>query len=172
MTELETPPKLHPVHGRVRSLHRKSKTGSEHGLPKPTVTEIRISTGGVDGDFNRYRHEEQHDEPKQAVLLLPVETIRSLNAEGWPLHEGDVGENLTTEGVPYEEFHPGDKFRAGEAVLEVSKPCVPCTNLYLLPYVGEKKGPEFLKTMLNRRGWYASVIQEGRVRAGDAIERA
>lgn len=159
------------VHGRVRSLHRKPETGSEHGLPKPTARALHITHAGVEGDFNRYRHEEQHDEPNQAVLFMPVETIRSLNSEGWPIREGDIGENITTEGIPYDDFHPGDKFRAGESVLEVSKPCVPCTNLYLLPYVGEAKGPGFLKTMLGRRGWYASVVREGWVRTGDAIER-
>jgi MOSC domain-containing protein YiiM len=160
------------IHGRVRSLHRKPRTGSEHGLPKPTVESIRIVAEGVQGDFNRYRHEEQHDEPAQAVLLMPVEMIRTLNAEGWPLAEGDIGENVTTEGIPYDAFRPGDRFRVGEAVLEVSKPCVPCTNLYLLPYVGPSKGPLFLKTMLDRRGWYASVVQDGWVHQGDVVERA
>jgi MOSC domain-containing protein YiiM len=169
-TEAGSPRQI--IHGRVRSLHRKPETGAEHGLPKPAVMEIRIGTGGVEGDFNRYRHEEQHDEPNQAVLLMPIEMIRTLNSEGWPIHEGDFGENVTTEGIPYEEFHPGDRFRVGEAVVEVTKPCVPCTNLYLLPYIGEKKGPGFLKTMVDRRGWYASVVHEGRVRAGDRIERA
>jgi MOSC domain-containing protein YiiM len=168
----ENPSARAPVHGRVRSLHRKPKTHSEHGLPKPAVDSFRIVAGGVVGDFNRYRHEEQHDEPAQAVLLMPVEMIRTLNGEGWPIREGDIGENVTTEGIPYGDFHPGDRFQVGEAVLEVSKPCVPCTNLYLLPYVGETKGPGFLKRMLHRRGWYASVVRGGLVRAGDTIVRA
>jgi MOSC domain-containing protein YiiM len=162
---------LRAVHGRVRSLHRKPETRSEHGLPKPTVPEIRVTTAGVEGDFNRYRHEDQHDEPMQAVLLMPVEVIRGLNSEGWPIAEGDVGENITTEGIPNSEFHPGDRFRVGDSVLEVSKPCTPCTNLELLPYVGKEKGPTFLKTVFGRRGWYASVVREGRVRTGDRVER-
>lgn len=165
-------PNLRGLRGQVRSLHRKPETGSEHGLPKPSVFDLIVRRSGVEGDFNRYRHEEQHDEPNQAVLLMPVEMIRSLNTEGWPIREGDLGENITTEGIAYGEFHPGDRFRVGESVLEVSKPCDPCTNLYLLPYVGETKGPGFVKTMLHRRGWYAAVIREGRVRIGDAIERA
>jgi MOSC domain-containing protein YiiM len=172
MTFPQTRAGLTQVHGRVRSLHRKPETGSEHGLPKPEVPEVRILTGGVEGDFNRYRHEEQRDEPRQAVLLMPIEMIRTLVAEGWPIAEGDFGENVTTEGIPYEEFHPGDRFRVGEAIVEVSKPCDPCTNLYLLPYVGETKGPGFVKTMLHRRGWYASVVREGRIRTGDPISRA
>jgi MOSC domain-containing protein YiiM len=159
------------LHGRVRSLHRKPETGTEHGLPKPPVPEILIVAGGVDGDFNRYRHEEQADEPNQAVLLMPIETIQELNSEGWPIREGDLGENVTTEGIPYDQFRPGDRFRAGEAVVQITKPCTPCTNLELLPYVGAEKGPAFLKTMLGRRGWYASVIREGRVRTGDPVRR-
>ena len=159
------------IQGRVRSLHRKPEVGQEHGLPKPTVPEIRIRNGGVEGDFNRYRHEEQHDEPEQAVMLMPVETIHALNLEGWPIREGDIGENITTQGVPYAEFRVGDRFRIGEAEIQISKPCTPCTNLELLPYVGKEKGPRFLKTMLHRRGWYARVVREGRVRSGDVIER-
>lgn len=163
-----TPPS---VRGRVRSLHRKPETGSEHGLPKPAVDQVRVLFGGVEGDFNRYRHEEQHDEPAQAILLMPIEMIHTVNSEGWPVREGDFGENVTTEGIPYAQFRPGDRFRLGEAVVQVSKACAPCTNLYLLPYVGEAKGPGFLRAMLHRRGWYASVIREGSIRSGDPIER-
>jgi MOSC domain-containing protein YiiM len=157
--------------GRVRSLHRKPETLGEHGLPKSAVEEILVTAAGVRDDFNRYRHEEQNDEPRQAVLLMTIEMIQTLNAEGWPVREGDIGENVTTEGIPYEQFHPGDRFRLGTAVLEVTKPCTPCTNLHLLPYVGDSRGPRFVKTMVDRRGWYASVVHEGRIHAGDAIER-
>lgn len=51
----------------------------------------------------------------------------------------------------------------------ITRPCDPCSNLYLLPYVGERRGPEFMKTMLQRRGWYARVLTPGRVRRGDPI---
>jgi MOSC domain-containing protein YiiM len=162
---------LAPVRGRVRSLHRKPETPAEHGLPKPSVPEVQLTRQGVAGDFNRYRHEEQNDEPAQAVLLMPIETIRTLNAEGWPVAEGDLGENVTTEGIPYGEFRPGDRFRVGDAILRVTKPCTPCTNLELLPYVQAAGGARFLKTMVDRRGWYAAVVREGRVRTGDPIER-
>ncbi|MFI5418816.1 MAG: MOSC domain-containing protein [Candidatus Lutacidiplasmatales archaeon] len=140
-------------------------------MPKPSVEELLVTAEGVQGDFNRYRHEEQHDEPNQAVMIMTVEMIRSLNADGWPLREGDIGENITTEGIPYGEFRPGDRFRLGSAVVEVTKPCTPCTNLYLLPYVGEREGPRFLKAMVDRRGWYASVVRDGRVRLRDPVER-
>jgi len=156
--------------GRVADLHRKPEVPGERGLPKPSVREAFVSFGGVAGDFNRYRHEEKQDDPVMALLIMPRETLVELDREGWPVRSGDLGENLTTEGIPYDALVPGRRFRAGEMEFEVSKACTPCDNLYQLPYVGPARGPEFLKTMLDRRGWYACVVREGRVRVGDRIE--
>jgi MOSC domain-containing protein YiiM len=158
-----------PSTGRVFELHRKPKTGTEHGLPKPATPEVRLTASGVVGDFNRYRHEERHDDPAMAILVLPMETIRELGDEGWPVRPGDLGENVTSEAIAYEDWRPGRKFRIGTAVISISKACVPCTNLYGLPYVGVARGPEFLKATLGRRGWYARVVGPGRVRTGDEI---
>lgn len=160
------------LRGRVVEVHLKPEVPGERGLPKRAVPEIRLREDGVEGDFNRYRHEERHDDPAMAVLLLPRETLAELNREGWPVRPGDLGENLTTEGIPPAEFRPGLTLEVGEAVVEISKPCEPCDNLYLLPYVGRSKGPEFVRTMLDRRGWYARVRRRGRVRAGDAVREA
>jgi MOSC domain-containing protein YiiM len=156
--------------GRVFQLHEKSEVEGEHGLPKPTVSHALVRPSGFSGDFNRYRHEEKKDDPAMAVLLIPRETLAELSQEGWPVRPGDLGENITTEGVEYDAFAPGRKFRAGEVTLEVTKACTPCENLFLLPYVGRERGPEFLRVMIDRRGWYARVLHEGRIRAGDRIE--
>jgi len=155
--------------GRVAEMHRKPERAGEHGLPKPSVAAARLTFAGVEGDFNRWRHETQHDDPGMAVLVLPRETIEQLNREGWPVRSGDLGENITTSGIAYEEFVPGRHFRAGEAVFEITKACTPCDNLYALPYVGTVRGPEFLQVMRGRRGWYARVVREGYVRAGDPL---
>jgi len=164
--------KRSPVSGRVFELHRKAEIAGEHGLPKPSVSEALVSRSGLRGDFNRYRHEEKKDDPAMALLLVPRETLSELSREGWPVRPGDLGENFTTEGIPYNAFTPGRRFRAGEVMFEISKACTPCDNLFLLPYVGPARGAEFLKVMLDRRGWYARVLHEGRVRAGDRIESA
>ena len=163
-------PRAERGHGQVFELHRKPEVSGEHGLPKPSVAEVFVSRSGVTGDFNRYRHEEKRDDPGMALLIMPRETLVELGREGWPVNTGDLGENITTEGIPYEGFSPGRRFRAGETVFEISKACTPCDNLYLLPYVGKTRGPEFLKVMHGRRGWYARVVREGTVRAGDPIE--
>ncbi len=157
-------------HGKVSALHRKAQVPGEHGLPKPAVDEVKIDPSGIVGDFNRFRHEERRDDPNMAVLLIPQETLDELNREGWPVRSGDLGENITTVGLAYAAFQPGTRVRVGSALLEVSKACEPCDNLYLLPYVGRERGPEFLRTMLGRRGWFARVLREGRVHAADPIE--
>ena len=133
------------------------------------VESASITKNGLDGDFNVYRHEELDDDPDSAVLLMPLEMLEELNREGWPIKPGDIGENITTTGIPYQDFAPGRRFAIGGAEVQVSRACDPCDNLFLLPYIGRERGPEFLKAMLGRRGWYARVTREGRVRKGDII---
>jgi MOSC domain-containing protein YiiM len=157
--------------GWVLQVNRKSQTPGERGLPKVAVPEAYVRTAGVEGDYNVYRHDVSHDDLGMAVLIVPSETLEGLRKEGWPVRPGDLGENVTSSGIPYDAFAPGRRFRVGGTLLEVSKPCTPCDNLYLLPYVGAVRGPEFVRTMIDRRGWYARVVKEGIVRPGDPIER-
>ena len=152
-------------------MSRKPHIPGQRGLPKVAIPEARVTRSGVDGDYNVYRHDVARDDPAMAILLMPIETLRELDREGWPVRPGDLGENITTVGLAYDAFAPGRRFRVGETELEVSKPCDPCDNLFLLPYVGAERGPEFLKVTLNRRGWYARVLREGTIRTDDAIER-
>ncbi len=155
--------------GKILQINIKGRIPGSRGLPKSPVSSATITKHGLRGDFNVYRHEKLNDEPDSAVLLMPLETIEQLNKEGWPIRPGDIGENITTIGIAYGDLSPGMKVSLGETELEISRACDPCTNLYLLPYVGEQKGPQFLKTMSGRRGWYARVIKEGTVRKGDVI---
>jgi MOSC domain-containing protein YiiM len=155
--------------GTVVQLNRKSEVPGERGLPKVSVAMARVTSGGVEGDFNRYRREEKRDDPGMALLLLPLEVIEELNREGWPVRAGDLGENVTTRGIPNDEFRPSRRVRVGPVLVEVSKPCDPCDNLFLLPYVGKARGPAFLRTTLGRRGWYCRVVEEGTLHPGDRI---
>ena len=158
------------MRGRVVQLHLKPREGQARGLPKRAVSQLTITPEGVEGDYNRWRTEEANGDPDQAVLLLSEEILAGLQAEGWPVQPGDLGENVTVAGLPPDALRNGAIVRLGEVVLEVSKACDPCTVLYTLPYVGVERGPEFLRIMLGRRGWYARVLQSGTVRAGTPVE--
>jgi MOSC domain-containing protein YiiM len=170
LADAATPRASLPVTGQVYRVHRKPEAPNEHGLPKLAVPEARLTRRGVEGDFNRYRHEEKQDDPDMALLIVPLDVLHELNQEGWPVQPGDLGENLTLQGIGNDMLVPGRKFRVGETLVEISKECTPCTNLYLLPYVGSVRGPAFVQAMLGRRGWYARVLKEGNVRPGDPVE--
>ena len=156
----------------IMQINIKPQIKGERGLPKKPVDSAFVSAAGVRGDFNLYRHEELEDDPDSALLIIPIETIRALNSEGWPIEPGDLGENLTTSGLPYDSLAVGKVFSAGGVRFQISRACDPCDNLFHLPYVGRLKGPQFLKTMLGRRGWYAKVLKEGRITTKDQITPA
>jgi MOSC domain-containing protein YiiM len=166
------------VNGRVAQINRKPETPGQHGLPKIPVASVHVSHQGLEGDFNRFRRDAKGDTPDRAIMLLPLETIQRLNDEGWPVKPGDMGENITTEGVPYDDFVIGAQYRLGEVVIQIAEPCTACKYLEDLPYVTEAKGVEFITTLtrlehgllVNRRGWYAAVVSEGVIIQGDAIE--
>jgi MOSC domain-containing protein YiiM len=133
------------------------------------VDQLVITADGIEGDFNRWRTEKAAGDPDQAVLLLPEETPAQLRAEGWPVHPGDLGENLLLAGLADGALAPGVRVRAGEVELEVSKRCDPCVVLYGLPYVGAERGAAFVRALRGRRGWFARVIRGGVLRVGMAV---
>lgn len=158
------------MRGSIYQINAKPHTPGERGLPKQPLEEAHVTRRGLAGDFNQYRHEKKSDSPDMALLLIPRETLLELNREGWPIRPGDLGENVTTQGIPYPALSPGTTVRLGPHVtIQVSKRCDPCDNLYLLSYVGTSRGAEFLKTMVGRRGWYARVLTEGTIRKGDPV---
>ena len=80
---------------------------------------------------------------------------------------GMFGENFTTEGLREETTFIGDRFRIGEAELMVTEPRMPCYKL------GLKFGrDDILRRFLasRRTGFYFSVLKEGEVESGAAIE--
>jgi MOSC domain-containing protein YiiM len=156
--------------GRIERLGVKPKTPGERGLPKAAVEAVVVTGLGLDGDWNRHRMARLAADPKKAVLLITLDALESLRHDGWPVRPGDLGENLTVSGVPYDAFAVGSRWAIGRAVeIEITEPCTPCRNLAVLPYVGQACVAEFITTTLGRRGWYGRVLAPGRVRVGDRV---
>jgi len=82
------------------------------------------------------------------------------------LKPGMFGENLTVSGIDESSICGGDKLRAGEALLEAVHFRLPCYKLGIK--MGDSK---FIKRFYSseRFGIYFKVIEEGYVKAGDAI---
>ena len=81
---------------------------------------------------------------------------------------GIFGENLTVEGLADSEVCIGDRFRIGDAIVEVSQPRDTCYR------VGIRLGFPQMPALLvahHRPGFYFRVLQEGELGAGDRIEK-
>ena len=154
---------------RVVGLYAKGQEADGLRIPKLPVEQAHVSQEGVEGDYNRSRHERDRDNPNRALLIMPAETIQDLNNEGWPVRPGDMGENITTEGLLNTEFYVGGQLRIGEVLAELAENTAPCQILGQLPYVGPQRVDEFIETLIGRRGWYARVVEGGKISVGDRV---
>lgn len=145
----------------VAALHRGP------GLPKPSVARLEVSLTGVVGDVNRYRRE-RHGDPDMAVSLYSVELAETVAAEGWPVvRPGALGENVTTRGLDFAALAAGQRWRIGDAVVELSRRMQPCRTLVAL--VGPSNLRAFQQCLRDRRGWYARVVTPGVIVDGDSV---
>jgi MOSC domain-containing protein YiiM len=109
-----------------------------------------------------------HGGPDKALYCYPAEHYEAWNAElELPIAYGFFGENLTVAGLAETDLHIGAVLLAGEAVLQVSQPRLPCFKL------GMKFGSQhFVRQFLNsgRSGFYCRVLKEGLIESGQTIE--
>ncbi|MFP6581493.1 MAG: MOSC domain-containing protein [Candidatus Hydrogenedentota bacterium] len=147
--------------------HRGKTVGA--GIFKRSVNgPVRATRLTLEGDRRvdlRY-----HGGEHKAIYLYPHEHYAHwrevLGKDDLPM--GRFGENFTTKGLLETDVHIGDRFRVGKAEIEITQLRVPCFKLGIA--VGD---PRFVKTFLQseRSGFYARVLQEGDVQAGDTLER-
>ena len=154
----------------ILQINRKPRKKGEAGLPKISIEEAKVTSQGIEGDFNRYRTLRKNSDPDMALLILSDDIINQLNREGWPVLPGDLGENLTLTNIDYSSILPGQNYKIGNIQIMISFICDPCSYLEVLPYVGEIKLIDFIKTLKNRRGWYARVVRGGQIFAGDLVK--
>jgi MOSC domain-containing protein YiiM len=92
------------------------------------------------------------------VLVMDFETL-----EEFGIAPGRVRENITTRGLALEKLSLGQRLRAGDALLEVTKPCTPCHQMDEIRH-------GLQEAMRGRRGLLCRVIEAGRIRRGDRVE--
>lgn len=100
----------------------------------------------------------------RAVSLIAEEALDIIRLEhGIDLREGRSRRNLVTSGIALDDLH--DRiFRIGTAVFRGIRPCHPCRHLEGITQEG------VFDALKDRGGFRADVIEEGVLRAGDAIE--
>lgn len=153
--------------GLPRQVNWKGKPVMTGIFKQPTNERVMMRSLNLDGDLQADLT--VHGGVEKAVYAYPMEHYAYWRQE-LPDEEllwGAFGENLTIEGLSETSVNIGDRFRIGTAELMVTQPRFPCFKLNL------KFGrDDMVKRFLNSRlsGIYFSVVREGEVGVGDAIE--
>ncbi|HVP45744.1 MAG TPA: MOSC domain-containing protein [Bryobacteraceae bacterium] len=147
---------------------------SRGGVPKRPVTEAVLTPLGLEGDVQA--HPEIHGGPPRAVLLIAAEVIDDLILRGYPIYYGALGENLTTRGIDRRLLRVGQRYRVGQALIELTKVRGPCSQLdvYGAPikaeiYDDRVKSGDITAPRWAMSGFYAAVVGTGLIRANDII---
>lgn len=140
----------------------------ETGIWKHPVTG-RTAIAGVNLAGDGQADLTVHGGPDKAVYAYPSEHYAWWRGElpGVDLPWGAFGENLTVAGLHEDRVHIGARYRIGSAELMVTQPRLPCFKLGIR-FDRPQIVKEFLKS--ERSGLYFTIVREGDVGAGDAIE--
>ena len=146
---------------------------SRGGIPKRAIPSGELTAAGVAADAWRYPF---HGGVRKAILLVTIEGIDELVSQGFPIFAGALGENLTTRGLDRRALRLRHRLAVGSAVIELTTIRTPCatlnvygTGIQAAMYDArvQKGDPE--SPLWGLSGFYASVVQTGTVRPGDAI---
>lgn len=140
--------------GRIVAVSIAGRKG-EKKTPVPSVT--LVPDHGVRDDA--------HAGPgARQVSLLMAESIGKMRERGLAVGPGDFAENITVEGFDLLRVRPGDRIRAGDAVLEISQIGKECHDRCAIYF---RAGD----CVMPREGVFARVVRGGVVAPGDAVRR-
>src|SRR6185437_195438 len=133
----------------------------------PIQGRVHVSTLNLDGD--QQSDLSVHGGVDKAVYLYPSEHYsywrnQQPDAE---LPWGAFGENFTSQDILENQIRIGDRIRIGSADFMVTQPRMPCFKLGIR-FNRRDMVKRFFESQ--RTGLYLSVIREGEVKNGDAIE--
>jgi MOSC domain-containing protein YiiM len=118
----------------VLAVHR----SPTHSFSKKPALSIRLIAGlGVEGDAHagetvkhRSRVARDPTQPNlRQVHLIHAELLDELNAAGFTVNPGDMGENITTRGLDLLALPTGTRLTAGEALIQLTGLRNPCVQL-------------------------------------------
>ncbi len=134
-------------------------TSLEKGQRKINIGESAlIKNKGLEGDAHAgFAHRQ--------VSLLAEESIAKMNAQGLDVGPGDFAENLTTRGIDLVSLPVGTRLQAGvETVLRVTQIGKECHDRCAIYHQAGD-------CVMPREGIFAEVLLEGKIKAGDKINK-
>jgi len=154
---------------------------TKHTLVKFNETSIRLLPGlGVDGDAHlgatvkhRSRVARDPTQPNlRQVHLIHAELHEELRAAGFNVSAGQMGENITTQGIALLDLPAGARLcLGGAAVVEVTGLRNPCAQLDRIQpgLMAATLGRDEHGNLVRKAGIMGVVIAGGEVRPGDPI---
>jgi MOSC domain-containing protein YiiM len=148
---------------------------SPGGVPKRPIAHAEVTPEGIRGDS--WAHPQIHGGPQKAVLLITIEGIQELISQGYGLHPGALGENLTIQGLDRRQMRIGQRYRVGQVLLELSKVRSPCATLDVYGaeikqaiYDAQVKAGDSSSPRWGLSGFYARVLHAGVLHPRDIIQ--
>jgi MOSC domain-containing protein YiiM len=152
-----------------------------HSFSKPNRDAIRLLAGrGVEGDAHlgttvkhRSRVAKDPSQPNlRQVHLIHAELFDELEAKGFSVAAGAMGENVTTRGIDLLRLPKGARLLiGGSAVIEVTGLRNPCVQIdrFQKGLMKAVLGKDQDGSLIRKSGVMAVVLEGGEVRPGDAI---
>ena len=147
---------------------------SAGGVPNHAIDCGNVTIRGIAGDG--WNHPQFHGGPKRAILLITAEGLDEIQAMGFPVYPGALGENLTTRGLDRRALRIGQRLRCGTATIQLTDVRLPCDTLsvYGKGIEGAIYDERCMKAdpsseVWGLSGFCASVIEPGIVRPGDPV---
>ena len=135
---------------------------ARHVILSPQTSAMLVAARGIEGD-----HYQTHRDGARQVTLIASEDLAAiasfLGAE--QIAPDLLRRNLVTRGVNLVALK-GRRFRIGDAVLEGSGDCAPCSRMEAI------LGPGGYNAVRGHGGITARIIEGGMVSVGDVVEIA
>ena len=130
------------------------------GIGKKPVVAAAVTVGSTNIEGDGQANLSVHGGADKAVYAYSAENWSWWEKEqSLPCEPATFGENLTLGRAFESRIAIGDRFRWGEALLEVSQPRAPCFKLAM--HTRREDVPQLMIGSA-RCGWYLRVIEEGR----------
>ena len=163
--------------GRVLAVAKDKR----HAFSKPLCLSIRLTAGlGIEGDAHsgvtvKHRSRVARDASKpnlRQVHLMHAELFEELRAAGFTVAAGELGENVTTQGLDLLALPTGTRLHLGaSAVVEVTglrNPCIQIDRVQkglMAATLGRAENGDLIR----KTGVMSIVLASGDVAAGDPI---
>lgn len=129
------------------------------------VDAVRAVAGrGLEGDRRAERVPRSGPSPRQVTLVQAehLDVLARLLGREAPVDAALLRRNIVASGIPLLALK-GIRFRIGEALLEGTGPCHPCSRME------EALGLGGYQAMRGHGGLTATVVEGGRIAVGDAL---